>query len=144
MSFIASSDFHLMSSREAGKILIGRQKRVRQYLHLNYYHPRFTPTELEREEVHIGICSGRWCRLYVANFYEDHCLEYLREVAICRGDPSITTFGWRDGRPTAHVKSDHQCIKWEKLSSWAESRSVDMFDPNLLQQEQHVDPESMG
>ncbi|KAK0507994.1 hypothetical protein JMJ35_009883 [Cladonia borealis] len=102
-------------------------KRVRQYLHLKYYHPSFTATELEREKVHI-----------------DHCLEYLREIAICRGDPAITTFGWRNSRPTAHVRSDHQCIVWESLLSWAESRSVDMFDPNLLQREQHVDSERMG
>lgn len=52
---------------------------------------------------------------------------------MCRGDPSITTFGWRDGRPTAHVYSDHECVDWDSISSWAEGRVVDMFDPNVLE-----------
>ena len=65
----------------------------------------------------------------------DHCLEYFREAAMCRGDPSITTFGWRDGKPTAHVDSDHECVNWARLSSWAESRSIDMYDASILEKE---------
>ena len=49
---------------------------------------------------------------------------------MCRGDVSITTFGWRGGRPTAKVNSEHECINWETLAEWAGERSVDLLDVN--------------
>ena len=52
---------------------------------------------------------------------------------MCRGDPSITTFGWRDGKATAHVYSVHECVNWDSISSWAKGRAVDMLDPNVLE-----------
>ena len=115
--------------------LTREKKRVRQYIHLDYYHPTFTQSELTGEKIHIGAYPRPSYRALEANFDQDHCLEYFREAAMCRGDPSITTFGWRDGKPTAHVESDHQCVQWDRLSSWAESRSVNIFDPNILEHE---------
>ncbi|KUJ08401.1 uncharacterized protein LY89DRAFT_676821 [Mollisia scopiformis] len=38
--------------------------------------------------------------------YSDHCLEYWREAAMCRGDTYLTPFFWRDGQPVSRVWSD--------------------------------------
>lgn len=92
-------------------------KRVRQYLHLDHYHPNMTAAARARELVHM-----------------DHCLEYFREAAMCRADPSLTTFGWRaaDGRPTAHVDSLHQCADWGRFAAWAAARRVDVLAEGVL------------
>lgn len=66
-----------------------------------------TAEEAEKEEVHI-----------------DHCFEYLRKAAMCRGDTSLATFFWKDGKPKSRNWSDHVCVDWEKLYNFAMDRSV--------------------
>jgi len=92
-------------------------KRLRRYLHLDYYNVTMTADERQFEDIHI-----------------DHCLEYWREAAMCRGDPSMTTMFWRDGLPTSRAYSDHECANWEALDTWARSRMLDMRDPEILDQ----------
>lgn len=77
-----------------------------------------TEDERIREEVHI-----------------DHCLEYWREAAMCRGDMTLATFFWRDELPYSRVYSDHECVDWEALDRWARSRMVDMSDYSALEQD---------
>lgn len=74
----------------------------------------------------------------------DHCLEYLRQAAICHGDTTVNLYRWLlddNGKkigPTVKEGSLHQCVRWESLSGWAKSRSVDLYDPSLLASEQDV------
>jgi hypothetical protein len=63
----------------------------------------------------------------------DHCLEYWREAAMCRGDTTLSTFQWAEGRPFSHVYSDHECVNWESLDTWARDRMVDMSDLSVLE-----------
>ncbi|KAK7948428.1 uncharacterized protein PG986_009314 [Apiospora aurea] len=86
-------------------------KRVRRYLHLVYYYPNMTGADRVREDTHI-----------------DHCLEYWRQSAMCRGDTTLGTFFWRDGVPTSRVYTDNGCVDWYKLDHWARQRKVDMAD----------------
>ena len=46
---------------------------------------------------------------------------------MCRGDISLTTFGWDKGepRPGAMFESPHDCINWDKLVSWSRERRLD-------------------
>lgn len=69
-----------------------------------------------REEIHV-----------------DHCLEYWREAAMCRGDPTISTFEWLEGMPFSRVDSVSECVNWEKLDTWARARVVDMSDLSVLE-----------
>ncbi|KAL4768173.1 hypothetical protein BDW60DRAFT_132426 [Aspergillus nidulans var. acristatus] len=93
-------------------------KRVRRFLHLSHYMPNITADELVRENTHI-----------------DHCLEYWREAAMCRGDTTLATFRWKDGLPYSRVYSDHECVDWEALDGWARGRMVDMSDYSILKQD---------
>jgi len=65
-----------------------------------------------------------------------HCLELLRQSAVCKGDISVTAFKWlKQGsliEPTTREGTPHQCVDWDRLSGWAKARSVDLFDPELL------------
>lgn len=68
-----------------------------------------TADEWEREQTHVN-----------------HCLEYWREAAICRGDTTLSTFQWLGGLPYSRVYSDHECVNWATLDGWARGRMVNM------------------
>lgn len=59
---------------------------------------------------------------------KDHCLEYWREAAMCRGDTALGTFTWVDDLPYSRVYSDHECLDWQRLDTWARGRMVNMSD----------------
>ncbi|BCS02759.1 oxidase ustYa family protein [Aspergillus luchuensis] len=84
-------------------------KRLRRHFHLDRYYPNMTADEWEREQTHVN-----------------HCLEYWREAAICRGDTTLSTFQWLGGLPYSRVYSDHECVNWATLDGWARGRMVNM------------------
>ena len=51
---------------------------------------------------------------------------------MCRGDTSLATMFWRDGLPTSRVYSEHECVNWEALDTWARDKMVDMHNPEVL------------
>ncbi|KAG9236804.1 hypothetical protein BJ875DRAFT_203897 [Amylocarpus encephaloides] len=83
-------------------------KRLRRHLFVENYYPNMTEAEEDRENRHV-----------------DHCLEYLREAAMCRGDPTLVPFHWEEGKPFSSQESVHECINWESFANWAESRKID-------------------
>ncbi|KAJ5245945.1 hypothetical protein N7468_000928 [Penicillium chermesinum] len=91
-------------------------KILRRFLNMDYYYPNITKEKLDFEKVHA-----------------DHCLEYLREAAMCRGDTTLTTFFWKNEIPYSRVYSDHECVNWEALDTWARSRMVDMSSYDHLE-----------
>ncbi|KAI1324465.1 hypothetical protein F5Y16DRAFT_380994 [Xylariaceae sp. FL0255] len=90
-------------------------KRIRRHLHLDYYYKNMTEDEQHREKLHM-----------------DHCLEYWREAAMCRGDPTLATFVWHEERPFSKQYSVHECVNWDKLWKWAQSRMVDTSDLTIF------------
>ncbi|KAI0183598.1 hypothetical protein EV127DRAFT_486944 [Xylaria flabelliformis] len=90
-------------------------KRIRRHLHIDYYYGNMTADEEDRERRHM-----------------DHCLEYWREAAMCRGDPTLATFVWNEGRPFSKVNSLHECVDWDGVRRWAESRMVDTSDLTIF------------
>lgn len=97
-------------------------KRLRKWFYKDYYYPNETyieHVEYVEHETHAA-----------------HCIELLRQSAICKGDISVTAFRWLKQvdlvEPRTKEGVPHQCVDWEKLSSWARARSVNLFDPNLL------------
>ena len=57
---------------------------------------------------------------------------------MCRGDPSVETFEWWNGKPTTYLKSQHKCVNWNRLSSWAANRSVNVLKPDILKNEKQL------
>ncbi|KAI0187900.1 hypothetical protein EV127DRAFT_435571 [Xylaria flabelliformis] len=96
-------------------------KRIRRWIYRDYYYPNATDDEYNERMTHA-----------------EHCLEFIRQAAMCHGDITVTSFKWlhdRDGHviePTTKEGALHQCVRWDTLSGWAKSRRVDLFDPNLL------------
>ena len=60
----------------------------------------------------------------------DHCIDNLRMAIMCNADISLQTFDWVDNspRPLANFKTEHECLDFEALDSWAEDHSFDLFD----------------
>ncbi|PSN69535.1 hypothetical protein BS50DRAFT_599728 [Corynespora cassiicola Philippines] len=88
-------------------------KHLHEHLSLDFRN--MTEDELDFERAHV-----------------DHCLEYLREAAMCRGDPTLAFFTWDDGIPKSKRDTTNECVKWDKLRAFAESRMVDVSDYSVL------------
>ena len=79
-----------------------------------------------------------WCALTVTIRHPEHCIELLRQAAICKGDTSVTSFKWlrnNTSEPTTKEGVLHRCVNWDQLSGWARERRVDLFNPGLLVRE---------
>jgi hypothetical protein len=76
----------------------------------------------------------------------DHCIEYIRENLMCKPDISLITYKWVNGTrgnekigesktplPSNKDLSDHECVNWDRINSWAEDRAFDLFRLDLLQ-----------
>ena len=75
-------------------------------------------------EVHLSKDYVRWKSA-------DHCIEYLRQAAMCHGDVSLTTFVWDTAQslPILSPKRvPHKCVDWAQLESFAKDRSVSLAE----------------
>ncbi|MCJ1391626.1 hypothetical protein MMC18_004491 [Xylographa bjoerkii] len=57
----------------------------------------------------------------------DHCIEYLRQAAMCHGDTSLTVFEWdaNKSKPMlSPARSPHMCIDWEELRAAVKDRVI--------------------
>ncbi|KND91180.1 hypothetical protein TOPH_04039 [Tolypocladium ophioglossoides CBS 100239] len=91
-------------------------KRLRQYMYKDHYFPNLTPQEEMLNLLHSG-----------------HCIEILRQAAMCRGDVSITMY-WRDDveMPIADFTLPHSCVNWNAIQDWSEKRSFDPMKPGYM------------
>lgn len=92
-------------------------KRVRHFIHKDYYHPDQSAEARQLDALHT-----------------DHCLEILRQGVMCRGDISLVTFVWSPNKrvPLADFTRPHECVNFDSLNQWSGEHSVDAFDPGLL------------
>lgn len=60
----------------------------------------------------------------------DHCLESLRQAAMCAPDLNIFTLAWESDRrkPDVTFPQAHACIDWTALSMWTKSRAATYVD----------------
>lgn len=91
------------------------QKRIKQFLHPDYYYEG-----LSRDD-------KAWDSLYM---HVDHCLEALRQAAMCTPDLNIFTLTWEPGRrkPDVDFPQAHACVDWTALSKWTKSRATTYLD----------------
>lgn len=77
-------------------------------------------------------------KLNLLTLFTEHCLEFVRQAAMCHGDVTATSFKWlHDSQghviePTTKEGALHKCVKWDSISRWTKSRRIDLFDPNLF------------
>lgn len=91
------------------------QKRIKQFLHPDYYYGN------------LGRDDKAWHSLYM---HVDHCLEALRQAAMCTPDLNIFTLAWQSGRrkPDVDFPQAHACVDWSALSAWTKSRATTYMD----------------
>ncbi|KAH0541627.1 hypothetical protein FGG08_003917 [Glutinoglossum americanum] len=91
-------------------------KRLYQYNYPDYYWKDITDSQREVNRLH-----------------NEHCLDFLRQSAMCHGDIGLITFQWS---PTSLIPianaTRHECINWKKLDAWTRARTVDMMKPGYL------------
>ncbi|KAI1865358.1 uncharacterized protein JN550_008406 [Neoarthrinium moseri] len=86
-------------------------KMLRQWSWREHYFPNLTAHEHQHHMVHI-----------------DHCLDWLRNAAVCRADTSaLAVFKWADKMPHPMLNThrvEHRCVDWDALMSSHEDRLV--------------------
>lgn len=93
-------------------------KRLYQYFHKEAYFPSLSPEDEELNFMHT-----------------DHCLEILRQAAMCHADISLIPMQWSAHSPVpeADFSVPHKCVNWEKLRMWTRDHSIDVMKPGFLQ-----------
>ncbi|KAI8946326.1 hypothetical protein F4801DRAFT_564932 [Xylaria longipes] len=92
-------------------------KRIKQYLHPDYYYPG----------------EQDWAEL---DWHVDHCLDSVRKEVLCKASADVYTLEWTihsDERPSVTVPQAHMCVDWESLHSWMKERAAgydDMVKPS--------------
>lgn len=91
-------------------------KRIHQFMYEEQYYPGISAADHEMNRLH-----------------NEHCIDFLRQSAMCHGDVGLITFEWHPKQriPIANATT-HQCVKWDVLDHWTKERSVDMLKPGWL------------
>ncbi|KAH8726596.1 hypothetical protein GQ44DRAFT_705204 [Phaeosphaeriaceae sp. PMI808] len=87
-------------------------KFLRQYKYLDYYYPDTKPGS--PEHAHLSV-------------HADHCIEMLRQSALCHADGSLTTFKWSPSatKPMLDLtRPAHKCVNWNTLTESLQDRFV--------------------
>ncbi len=86
-------------------------KILRHWSWREHYMPNLTAHEKAHEMVHV-----------------DHCLEALRNAAICRADTqALAVFKWDPSMPRPMLnthRTQHRCVNWEAMMTSHEDRYV--------------------
>ncbi|KAI3325013.1 hypothetical protein HD806DRAFT_491739 [Xylariaceae sp. AK1471] len=66
--------------------------------------------------------------------HTSHCIDILRSSAMCRADTMIFPYHWseRNRVPNPTWVQKHECVDWNKLTEWLETRRVDIKALNML------------
>ncbi|KAK4238782.1 hypothetical protein C8A03DRAFT_33178 [Achaetomium macrosporum] len=92
-------------------------KRLRQYTWKDHYFPDMSAEDERLNRLHT-----------------DHCLEILRQAAMCRADISLFTLQWSEKttQPRADFSQEHECVNFDAIFQWAGRHRVDAGKPGLL------------
>lgn len=58
--------------------------------------------------------------------HKDHCIEVLRQRLMCNADLNVYPYHWVEefDMPVGHLFTQHRCIDWDNLHTWAKSAAV--------------------
>ncbi|KAK2591109.1 hypothetical protein QQS21_011197 [Conoideocrella luteorostrata] len=91
-------------------------KLVRWSLYPDYFYPNSSAEQTHERERH-----------------RDHCINYIRQSAMCHADVGLSTWHWRadDKMPHADMMP-HTCRNWNAVDEWAKDRRINMYQAGLL------------
>lgn len=131
------------------KSLTRQQKRIKQYLHPDYYYsaPGQNWEELESHAGKFVVYALLFLQASAkdsdSNLTPDHCLESLRQSLMCQPDLSVYTLEWtRHSRfkPAVRVPQPHTCMNFNRIHDWMEGRLAtndEMVPPDPAMYESH-------
>ncbi|KAI1269177.1 hypothetical protein F5Y18DRAFT_423420 [Xylariaceae sp. FL1019] len=104
-------------------------RRLRLFLHSDYYYDELTEANMEYLRDHLG-----------------HCIESLRRTIMCNADTNIFTFTWehaqevRPGvlRPMPQSNQQRKCVQFDAVENWAMERRVPLR-PRLVKPDGDVE-----
>ncbi|KAI1753270.1 hypothetical protein F4782DRAFT_545880 [Xylaria castorea] len=90
-------------------------RRLRLFLHINYYYDELTEDNMQYLRDHLG-----------------HCIESLRRTVMCNADTNIFTFTWENAeevrpgvlRPMPQSNQQRKCVKFDAVESWIMEKHV--------------------
>lgn len=93
-------------------------QKMKRWLYPEAYYPNATEQFLEEERQHL-----------------EHCIEWIRTAALCRGDTTLTLFEWVDGMLETKYPIPHMCVDEGQLLSWTdvEGRRVDIDVDGMIE-----------
>jgi len=66
----------------------------------------------------------------------DHCIDWLRVAAMCRGDVTVSVLQW-DAPTKSKLESEypvpHQCVDFGLIARWAEENAIDVSKKGVLE-----------
>ena len=62
----------------------------------------------------------------------NHCLDWLKNAALCRSDTTLTTLAWNETILDTEYPVAFQCVDPDSLFDWARTRAVDVSEPGVL------------
>lgn len=119
-------------------------RRLRLFLHSNYYYVNLTEINMEYLREHLGklksLLKGyHMSKRLILIILLGHCIESLRRSVMCNADTNIFTFTWAEAnevrpgvwRPNPKSNQEKKCVKWDALENWVNERHVPL-QPKLL------------
>ncbi|RDL40101.1 Uncharacterized protein BP5553_00080 [Venustampulla echinocandica] len=90
--------------------------KMKTWLYPEHFYPNASSEWREEERDHL-----------------EHCIEWVRTAAICRGDTTLTLFEWVDGELETKYPIPHMCVNGEELLGWSRERIVDIDQEGALE-----------
>ncbi|RYP66183.1 hypothetical protein DL769_006084 [Monosporascus sp. CRB-8-3] len=92
-------------------------RRLREAIHHDHYYRDFSEG---KKKFLVG--------------HSAHCIDILRTAAMCRADTMIFPYHWVDFTrvPAPTWVQKHECVNWDRLEAWLETRKVDIRAPNMM------------
>ena len=114
----------------------GEKKRIYQYMYQEHYWKDLDDRQREINRLHNGkpkAVFDFWIAFSVLTIRSEHCLDFLRQSAMCHGDVGLVTFQWMpDSLIPVSNATVHECVNWDAIDKWTKERTVDMMKPGWL------------
>jgi hypothetical protein len=70
----------------------------------------------------------------MADMHLDHCVNSIRQILMCAPNDAVFMYDWSPKTlgPVPRFKIEHECMNWDRLTDWAMSRQVDIYDTKAV------------
>jgi Mycotoxin biosynthesis protein UstYa len=92
--------------------------KLKRWLYPETYYINASNALMEKEREHL-----------------EHCIEWIRTAALCRGDTTLTLFEWVEGQLETKYPIPHQCVDDNALLGWSrrEGRMVNIDIDGMIE-----------